>query len=148
MLNEINDRLLSYLNGDLKTAIDFPQQLRRLEDEIGEEEDSDWADKELNFYTLGEPCWRDEIAHLKVCKYPEQVHADKPLLGGKQVQRAIELFRVLLIETLPDPFTLKNDVRNALGYLNSGLQHENWERCMVQVVSTMSKIFHILGSTT
>lgn len=67
------------------------------------------------------------------------MQADKKFLGGKQVQRAIEFFKIVMIDSLPDPYELKDKVANVTGYLNSGLQRENWEHAMVQIIKVCVK---------
>ena len=138
ILYEIEKKILSYLDGDLMSAIKFPEKLQTLDDEIDEEDNSEWREKELNHYSESEDHWRDRIADFEG-EYPESVQPDEELLGGKQVQRAIEFFRAVMIEALPDPFELKKVVGNATGYLGGGLQRENWERAMVQITKVCVK---------
>jgi Dynamin family len=138
ILYEIEQRINSYLDGDLESAVKFPEKLQSLEEEIEDEELSEWAEKELNHYTEAENHWRNRIADFEG-EYPEAVQPDKKFLGGKQVQRAIEFFRAVMIEALPDPFQLKEIVGNATGFLGGGLQRENWERAMVQITRVCVK---------
>jgi hypothetical protein len=137
MVFRLQQRVLEYLNGDLESALKFPEWLMTLDDELDAEDDSDWAEKELNFYSEAENQWRERIVALEV--YPPQVQAEKKFLGGKQCQRAIAFFRAVMIEALPDPFELEDKVANATGYLGGGLQRENWEGAMVQVTKTCMK---------
>ena len=138
MLYVIIKRLHSYLDGDLESARRFPEKLQTLYDEIDDEEDSDWERKVLNFHSEKEAKWRDKIADLEGV-YPPELQANAKFLGGKQVQRAVEFFRVMMIESLPDPFSLRQHVANGAGYLSGGLQHENWERATVQITSVLMK---------
>ena len=138
ILYEIEKRLISYLDGDLETAMKFPETLQSLEEEIVDEENSDWAEKELNHHSEMEDDWRDRIAEMKGA-YPDTVQPQVKFLGGKQVQRAINFFREVMIQALPDPFKLKDIVGNATGFLGGGLQRENWERATVQVVRVCVK---------
>lgn len=138
MLYFIQQRLLSYMDGDLESALAFPEKLQSLEDEIENEEESDWEKKELNFHTQKEDRWRDRIEELKGV-FPEELQAHKKFLGGKQVQRAIEFFGVVMIDALPNPYDLEDKVANGTGYLGGGLQRENWEHATVQIVSVLMK---------
>ena len=131
MLFRLQERILNYLDGDLELAKKFPGKLQTLEEEVDDEEESDWRKKTLNFHSEKEDLWRDRIANLD--EYPEHIQPDAKFLGGKQYQRAIEFFKVVMIDALPDPFELKDLVATATGYLSGGLQRENWERAMVEV---------------
>jgi uncharacterized coiled-coil protein SlyX len=91
ILYEIEKRIISYLEGDLLSAIKFPEKLQTLDDEIDEEDNSEWREKELNHYSESEDHWRDRIAEFEG-EYPESVQPDEEFMGGKQVQQAIELF--------------------------------------------------------
>ena len=137
MLFRIQERIQSYLDGDLQLAMKFPEKLQTLEEEIEEEEESDWAIKELNFHTDKEDHWRDRIANME--EFPEEISADAKFMGGKQYQRAIEFFRSVMIDALPDPYQLKDLVPHATGYLMGGLQRENWERAMVEITRVCLK---------
>lgn len=134
MLSEVDDRLKRYLDGDLESSRKFPERMQTLEEEIEEEEESEWSEKELNYYTDREDQWRDRIAEL--AEYPDEVQPDLPFLGGKQYQRALVFFRVVMIDALPDPYELERLVPNVTGYLAGGLQRENWERATVEIVRT------------
>lgn len=134
MLSEVDDRLKRYLDGDLESSRKFPERMQTLEEEIEEEEESEWSEKELNFYTDREDLWRDRIAELD--DYPDEIQPGMTFLGGKQYQRAFEFFRVVMIDALPDPYELKELVPNVTGYLAGGLQRENWERATVEIVRT------------
>ena len=137
MMFRIQERILSYLDGDLELAMKFPGKLQTLEEEIDEEEESDWAAKELNFYTAKEDHWRDRIAQME--EYPDEVQAEAKFMGGKQYQRAVEFYRAVMIDALPDPYQLKDLVPHATGYLMGGLQRENWERAMVEITRVCLK---------
>lgn len=138
VLLSVENKLLDYMDGDLQSAMKFPQALQSLNDEIDEEEDSEWSTRELNYHTENEDHWRERIAAMNG-SYPPEIQASKRFLGGKQYQRAIEFFRVVMIDALPDPYQLKGMVANATGYLAGGLQRENWERAMVQITSVCIK---------
>jgi len=137
MLTEVDDRLQNYLDGDLESALKFPERMQTLEEEIDEEEESEWSEKDLNFYTDREDHWRDRIATLE--KYPEEVQPTVKFLGGKQCQRAIAFFGAVMLDALPNPFQLEQLVPNITGYLGGGLQRENWERATVEIVRTSLK---------
>ena len=138
ILYEIEKRLNSYLDGDLESAMKFPDMLQSLDEEIDEEDNSDWAGKELNHHSEMEDDWRNRIAEMEG-EYPDTVQPERKFLGGKQVHRAIDFFREVMIRALPDPFELKEIVGNATGFLGGGLQRENWERATVQVVRVCVK---------
>ena len=131
MLYEVQRRIQSYLDGNLEVAMKFGGRLQTLEDEIIEEEDSDWVDKELNFHSEKEDNWRENIANMD--EYPDEIQPDNAFLGGKQYQRAINFFRAVMIESLPDPYQLQELVPTACGYLAGALQNENWENAMVKI---------------
>ena len=137
MLFRIQEKIQSYLDGNLEVGQKFPDKLQTLHDELDEEEDSEWRGRELNIHTAKEDAWRDRMAKLE--DLPDQIQADQLFLGGKQYQRALEFFRVIMIDALPDPFELKDQVANVCGYLCGGLQHENWERAMVEITRVCLK---------
>ncbi|GAX29312.1 hypothetical protein FisN_16Hh254 [Fistulifera solaris] len=137
MLFRIQEKIQSYLDGNLEVGQKFPDKLQTLHDELDEEEDSEWRDRELNIHTAKEDGWRDRMAKLE--ELPDQIQADQLFLGGKQYQRALEFFRVIMFDALPDPFELKDQVANVTGYLCGGLQHENWERAMVEITRVCLK---------
>eukprot|EP00923_Selenidium_pygospionis_P053396 GHVN01092496.1.p1 GENE.GHVN01092496.1~~GHVN01092496.1.p1 ORF type:complete len:876 (-),score=178.78 GHVN01092496.1:187-2814(-) len=138
LLNDLKERLTSYLDGDLAVSMKFPERLQTLEDEIEEEEDSEWSERPLNHYSEAEEIWRDRIEHFEG-KFPEEIQPDKLFLGGKQVQRAMQFFATVFIDSLPDPSQLQYLVPNATGYLSGGLQHENWERAIVEIIKVCLK---------
>ena len=138
VLWHVERRIVSYLDGDLESAMKFPEKLQTLEEELEEEDESEWATRELNHYTEHEDNWRNRIASLEG-NYSLAVQADNRFLGGKQVQRAIQFFGEVMIEALPDPFELLDVVPNVTGYLASGLNRENWERAMVQITKVCVK---------
>jgi hypothetical protein len=57
----LQERVLAYLDGDLQTAKKYPERLQSLDEEIDEEEESDWAFKDLNHHTEKENQWRDNL---------------------------------------------------------------------------------------
>ena len=99
VLELIQKRILAYLDGDLETAIKFPERLQELDDELEGEENSEWCERKLNHYSEKEEEWRDRIANVSD-PYPDEIQADNKFLGGKQVQRAIALFHHVLIGKL------------------------------------------------
>lgn len=44
-----------------------------------------------------------------------------------------------MIDALPDPFQLRALVANVTGFLSGGLQHENWERAIVEITRVCLK---------
>ncbi|CAD7955794.1 unnamed protein product [Amoebophrya sp. A120] len=136
VLHKLTDRIFTYLDGSLEIAMKFPDKLQTLEDEIIEEDQSDWASRELNHLTEEENRWRDFIAKAaeETGEYPEQVQPEQPFLGGKQYQRAVQFFRCNMIDQMPEPHKLKQYVPMATGYLQGGLQRENWERAIVEII--------------
>jgi hypothetical protein len=137
MVFHLQKRVIAYLDGDLESARKFPAMLQTLEDEIEEEIESDWAEKELNYHTEKEIQWRSRI--LALDEYPEELQAEEKFLGGKQYQRAMVFFRIVMIEALPDPYDFRDLAANGAGYLGGGLQRENWERAMVQIIRVCMK---------
>jgi hypothetical protein len=96
ILELIQRRILNYLDGDLETAVKFPEKLQTLDDELDGEEESDWYSKELNHHSEKEEEWRSRVEVISN-PYPDEIQAEKRFLGGKQVQRAIALFQHVLI---------------------------------------------------
>ena len=94
LLRRVQKRIISYLDGDLETAVKSPHILQTLDDELDEEEDSEWSTRELNHFSASEEVWREMLSKLD---YPEQIQAKKGFHGGKQIQRAIETFGLVLI---------------------------------------------------
>ena len=138
LLVQINKKMLKYLDGDLTSSIKFPKKLQTLEQEIDQEEESEWSEKGLNHYSEAEDSWRDKIEAFHG-EFPNEIQPNKRFLGGKQVQRALGFFSTVLIASLPDPSVLKEFVPNATGYLGDGLQHENWEGAIVEIIKTCLK---------
>lgn len=134
MLFQIQSKLRSYLDGNLAVASKFPEMMQTLDDEIDEEDESDWRLKRLNHHMDKEDEWRDRIAKLEDSDYIHEIRPDELFLGGKQYQRAIEFFKVVMISALPDPNVFKELVPQATGFAQDGLQRENWERAMVETV--------------
>lgn len=64
LLLSVEEKILGYLDGDLQSAMKFPDILQTLNDELFDEEDSDWNLKRLNHHTENEDFWRDRIAGL------------------------------------------------------------------------------------
>lgn len=137
MLFEIQQRIIAYLDGDLTSSLKFPDKLQTLDEEIDDEEESDWATRELNFHTEKENHWRDIVSELE--SFPDEIYPNDRFLGGKQYQRALAFFRVVMIDSLPNPYELKALVPNVTGFLSGGLQHENWERAMVEITRVCLK---------
>lgn len=142
MLISIQERLTSYLDGDLQSSMKFEDRLQTLEDEIDEEEKSYWANSEgLNIHSDKEDKWRSHIAEME--EYPDEVQADKLFLGGKQIHRAIEFFNYVMLDSLPDPYQLREFVPNAVGYGGGGLMRENWEGATKQICMVlMQEVTH------
>jgi hypothetical protein len=95
-LSEIQKAIQSYLDGNMKASINYPDWARTLEEEIQDEEESEWCNMELNHHTDLEDRWRDILASLDYDEF-ECVQPDDKFLGGKQVQRAIEFFGFVMI---------------------------------------------------
>lgn len=64
MVRKLELRIIAYLNGDLVSAMKFPEKLQTLEKEISEEEESDWSPRILNHHTDSEDKWRDRVAEM------------------------------------------------------------------------------------
>ena len=74
---------------------------------------------------------------------PLHVRADQKLLGGKQFQRAFRLLAAAMDEAFPDITAMKTYVASGAGYLQGGLQRENWERATLSIVKmTASMTVH------
>lgn len=86
MLFQIQDRILDYLDGDLELSLKFPEKLQTLDDELDEEEDSEWSTRPLNHHSEKEDHWR---ARVSVLEFPDEIQADFKFLGGKQYHRAL-----------------------------------------------------------
>jgi len=127
LLLSVEEKILGYLDGDLQSAMKFPDILQTLDDELLDEVDSDWNLRRLNHHTEHEDFWRDRIEKMgdDESEYPEGIQASKHFLGGKQYQRAFKFFRAVMIDALPDPYQLKKLAPNATGFLAGGLQREN-----------------------
>jgi GTPase Era involved in 16S rRNA processing len=94
LLQRVQTRMLAYLDGDLETSVKFPHVLQTLDDELQDEEESEWCNRELNHYTEEEDTWRERLSDLD---YPKQIQAEKRFHGGKQIHRAIETFGLVMI---------------------------------------------------
>jgi len=121
VLLSVEQKILNCLDGDLQSGMKFPDAPQNLDEEIDEEEDSDWSTKELNHHSVNKDFWCNRIAGLKG-DCPDEIQASKAFLGGKQHQRAIEFFRAVMIDAPPDPHQLKDKVSNAARCLAGGLQ--------------------------
>jgi hypothetical protein len=135
MLHNLQERVTAYLDGDLFSAMKFKDKLQTLADELDEEEESPWSLQELSFHTGKEDKWRNHIADME--EYPEEIQPDKHYLGGKQVHRAIEFFRSVMIDSLPNPYELAELVPIAAGYGGGGLMRENWEGATKQICKVL-----------
>ena len=90
MIFQIKDRILNYLDGDLEISLKFPEKLQTLDEELDEEEDSDWSTKPLNHHSEKEDHWRDRVSELN--KVPDEIQPKVKFLGGKQYHRALVRF--------------------------------------------------------
>lgn len=90
MLFQIKGRILSYLDGNLEVSLKFPEKLQTLEEELDEEEDSDWSTKPLNHHSEKEDHWRERVSELD--EFPDEIQAEFKFLGGKQYHRALVRF--------------------------------------------------------
>ncbi len=97
VLQAVERKMHEYLDGDLETAFHCPSLLQTLDDELNAEEDSEWCNRELNHHSSKEEDWRERIAKLE---YAEEIQAEVGFLGGKQVQRAITTFHLVMIGKL------------------------------------------------
>ena len=95
-LSLVQKRVADYMDGDLESSMTFSDRLQTLEDELEAEEESEWSTKDLNHHTANEDEWRDRIADL-AGEYPEEIQAERKFFGGKQYQRAIEFFKIVMI---------------------------------------------------
>jgi hypothetical protein len=136
-LRQIEDRVSKYINGNLNACRTFPERMQSLGEEIQDESFSEWSSRKLNHHK--ETPWRQRIEQLDN-QFPAYVQPDKAFLGGKQIQRAIEFFRAVMVDSLPDPQGEFRDlVANSVGYLANGTLRENWEQALVQIVETCVK---------
>ena len=105
VLQKVQERTNAYLDGDLETAIKFPNVLQDLDDELQEEEDSEWCNRFLSHHASeeGKEKWRNCLAEID---YPKTIQAEKKFLGGKQVQRAFVVFELAMIGKLQILFVL------------------------------------------
>ena len=143
LLEDVCNRIRNYLDGDLETASKFPEYLMDLDDELQLEEDSEWYDQTLgkNASVKEEEGWRDIIQDMiEQDMMPEHVRADQKYLGGKQFQRAFKLLIAAMAEAFPDISSMKDHVASGAGYLQGGLQRENWERATLSIVKMTSSI--------
>lgn len=125
------------IDGNLNACRNFPERMQTLADEVLDESYSEWSSRKLNHHK--ETRWRNRIEELEG-NYPSFVQPDKTFLGGKQIQRAIEFFRAVMVDSLPDPQgEFKDLVANSVGYLGNRVARENWEQSLVQIVETCVK---------
>jgi hypothetical protein len=99
LLHGICGRICSYLDGDLETAQQFPAFMKDLEEEIEDEENSEWKGRRLGRKVPieEEEEWRDTIADMfDGERVHEHVQPNKKFLGGKQYQRALGLFKATM----------------------------------------------------
>jgi len=123
--------IAAFTNNDLEAAVKLPHHMMDLEFELQLEEDSEWKGQTLgrNASTQDEEDWREIIDKMiENDSMPRHVYADKKFLGGKQFQRATELLKAAMAEAFPDITEMKEFVASGAGYLQGGLQRENWER--------------------
>jgi hypothetical protein len=126
-LQLVCDRIGDYLDGDLETAKRFPDTLKDLDDELALEEDSEWSDQQLGPVSLeDEENWRKIIDKMLDEGMPDHLRAEQRFLGGKQFQRAKELLKAAMAEAFPNISEIKEYVPSGAGYLQGGLQRENW----------------------
>jgi hypothetical protein len=99
MLHGMCGRISSYLDGDLETARQFPDSMKDLEEELQEEDDSEWSSRRLgsNVPIEDEEKWRGIIDTMfDESEIPEHVYPNKKFLGGKQFQRAFQLLKATM----------------------------------------------------
>lgn len=97
MLLQVQCRMEAYLDGDLETSLKMSDILQTLDEELLDEEDSEWCTRELNHHSSAEDEWRKRLSILAEAGYPSEIQADKKFHGGKQIQRAIETFWLVMI---------------------------------------------------
>eukprot|EP00929_Paragymnodinium_shiwhaense_P104120 TRINITY_DN68159_c0_g1_i1.p1 TRINITY_DN68159_c0_g1~~TRINITY_DN68159_c0_g1_i1.p1 ORF type:complete len:980 (-),score=234.70 TRINITY_DN68159_c0_g1_i1:31-2970(-) len=136
VLDHLVTRIKSYLDGSLLVAHKLPQHHQTLDDEVTGEEESDWAHRPLNHLNEVEDKWREHIADMAEGNWPKSVQADGKFLGGKQYQRALQFFKSVMIDRLPDPHKLRPYVMTSCGHLRGGLSHEDWEHATVEIIKT------------
>jgi len=130
LLQRACKRVGEYLDGDLEAAVKFPESLMDLDDELDREDESEWADRTLGSAASveDEEKWR-ELIHTLIEReegLPDYVYAEKKFIGGKQFQRAKELMKAAMLESFPNVGEMKDYVASGAGYLQGGLQRENW----------------------
>ena len=101
-LSEIQKSVNKYLDGSMKASITFSTRSRTLEEEIDEEDNSDWCAMELNHHTDFEDTWRDLVAEIleRDLDTIAYLQPNEKFLGGKQIHRAIEFFAFAMIGKL------------------------------------------------
>lgn len=143
LLHDVCKRIVDYLDGDLEAAISLPHHMMDLECELEQEEDAEWSDQTLGkrASVQDEEKWRNIIAKMfETDTMPQHVCADKKFLGGKQFQRAKALLMAAMTEAFPDISKMKAFVASGAGYLQGGLQRENWERATLSIVKMTSLV--------
>jgi GTPase SAR1 family protein len=93
-LVDIQRKIISYLDGNMDVTHKFPERLMTLMEEIDDEDDSEWSTRELNHHNSEENAWRDIIADIGC---PNDIQPSSKFLGGKQIQRAIAFFHIVMI---------------------------------------------------
>ena len=94
LLQKVQTRIVAYLDGDLETTSKMPHILQTLDDELEKEEESEWCNEYLNHHSEAEEDWRNKLSDIE---YPEHIQAEVGLFGGKQIQRAIAVFGLVMI---------------------------------------------------
>mmetsp|Transcript_3279 Transcript_3279/g.8360 ORF Transcript_3279/g.8360 Transcript_3279/m.8360 type:complete len:817 (-) Transcript_3279:296-2746(-) len=143
LMHDVCKRIADYLDGDLVTAAKNPEYLIDLDEELQLEEDSEWSDMKLgsSATTDEEDEWRNVIQRMfDEDTMPAHVGSDKTYLGGKQFQRAQNLLMSAMAEAFPDITAMKEYVASGAGYLQGGLQRENWERATLSIVKMTSSV--------
>lgn len=100
MLHGVCGRISDYLDGDLSAAMKFPEFMRDLDEELEEEENSEWCSRRLgsNVPIEEEEKWREIISKMFAeDNVPHHVYPDKKFLGGKQFQRAVQLLNATMM---------------------------------------------------
>jgi hypothetical protein len=93
-LVDVNRKIISYLDGNMDITEKFPQRSMTLIEEIDDEDDSEWSTRELNHHNSEEEAWRDIIATISC---PNDIQPSSKFLGGKQIQRAIAFFHIIMV---------------------------------------------------
>ena len=131
MLFQIQERILDYLDGDLELSLKFPEKLQTLDDELDEEEDSEWSTRKLNHHSEKEDHWRTRVSNLD--SFPAEINAGSEFIGGKQYQRALVCMIVLVVNLsrCTQLLFLTYSLPFYVGILSS-----NHDRCLTRPFST------------